>query len=72
MGRGIWGEGFLPDGDCPGDFNGNGVVEVRDFMLFLTAYDRAWTGPYDLNQDAEVNNVDLLEVLSLFDSNCPE
>ena len=66
------GEGFLPDGDCPGDFNGNGVVEVRDFMLFLTAYDRAWTGPYDLNQDAEVNNVDLLEVLSLFDSNCPE
>ena len=66
------GEGFLPDGDCPGDFNGNGVVEVRDFMLFLTAYGRAWTGPYDLNQDAEVNNVDLLEVLSLFDSNCPE
>ena len=66
------GEGFLPDGDCPGDFNGNGVVEVRDFMLFLTAYDRAWTGPYDLNQDAEVNNVDLLEVLSLFDSDCPE
>ena len=66
------GEGFLPDGDCPGDFNGNGLIDVRDFMLFLTAYDKAWTGPYDLNQDAEVNNADLLEVLSLFDSNCPE
>ena len=66
------GEGFLPDGDCPGDFNGNGLIDVWDFMLFLTAYDKAWTGPYDLNQDAEVNNADLLEVLSLFDSDCPE
>ena len=64
------GNGFLPSGDCEGDFNGDGARGSGDLILFLTAFGLGWTGPYDLDNSAAIDTPDLLTFLHLWDSTC--
>ena len=64
------GEGFLPSGQCPGDFDDDEHVGVDDFLLFLSSYGLEWTGPYDIDSNEEIGVSDLLQMLMLFDTDC--
>ena len=68
---GCGGEGFLAGGFCPGDFNADAIINVSDFLLFLSAFGNDWTGPYDLDENAVVGSADLLEFLTLYGEICP-
>jgi hypothetical protein len=60
----------LPDDACYGDFNGDGAVGSGDLILLLTAYGLGWTGPYDMDNSATVDTMDLLEFLARFNETC--
>jgi hypothetical protein len=51
------------DPSCPGDVNGDGVVDVLDLLLVLAAWGNPG-GPEDINGDGIVDVLDLLEVLA--------
>ena len=59
------------DSFCLGDFDPNGVIDVADFLVFLTAFGENCNGcPEDLNNDGLVNSSDLLLMTSLFGNFC--
>ena len=64
------GDGFLPSGECLGDFNNDSFVGTDDFLLFLSAFGSSWTGPYDIDDNEEVGVSDLLQMLMLFGTEC--
>jgi hypothetical protein len=68
--EGCGGNGFLPGGYCPGDFNADAVVNVGDFLLFLSAFSNEWAGPYDFDGNATIGSADLLVFLTLFGEVC--
>ena len=68
---GCGGEGFIAGGLCPGDFNADSIINVSDFLLFLSAFGNDWTGPFDMDNNAVVGSADLLQFLTLFGENCP-
>ena len=39
-------------------------------ILLLTAYGLGWTGPYDMDNSATVDTMDLLEFLARFNETC--
>jgi hypothetical protein len=54
---------------CVPDFNGDGQVNVQDFLAFLSAY--AAADPLtDITQDAQVNVQDFLAFLALYAAGC--
>ena len=67
---GCGGSGFLPSGECPGDFNGDAVVNISDLLPFLSAVSNPWTGPFDLDNNGIVGAPDLLLFLSVFGEPC--
>jgi hypothetical protein len=69
--EGCGGSGFIPGGFCPGDFNADAVVNVSDFLLFLSAFSNEWAGAYDFDGNAVIGTADLLEFLTLFGEACP-
>ena len=56
--------------DCPGDFNGDGMVDGADFGYILAAWGTCGGCPEDLNGDGEVNGADVGLVLSVWGA-CP-
>jgi hypothetical protein len=56
--------------DCPGDFNGDGMVDGADFGFILAAWGTCGGCPEDLNGDGEVNGADVGLVLSVWGA-CP-
>jgi hypothetical protein len=56
--------------DCPGDFNGDGMVDGADFGYILAAWGTCPGCPEDLNGDGEVNGADVGLVLSVWGA-CP-
>ena len=64
------GDGFLPSGECLGDFNNDSFVGTDDFLLFLSAFGSSWTGPFDLDDNEEIGVSDLLQMLMLFGTDC--
>jgi agmatine/peptidylarginine deiminase len=54
---------------CPADLNGDGTVNVEDFLVLLGSWGGAG-GPADLNGDDVVNVLDLLVLLAAWGS-CP-
>ena len=64
------GDGFLPSGECLGDFNNDSFVGTDDFLLFLSAFGSPWTGPYDIDDNEEIGVSDLLQMLMLFGTDC--
>ena len=64
------GDGFLPNGDCLGDFDADTYVGISDFLLFLSSFGLNWAGPYDLDNNEEIGVSDLLFMLQIFGSEC--
>ena len=56
--------------DCPGDFNGDGMVDGADFGYILAAWGTCGGCAEDLNGDGEVNGADVGLVLSVWGA-CP-
>lgn len=54
---------------CPGDFNGDGVVNTLDVLEFLNEWNLR-TEDADVNYDGVVNTLDLLEFLNTWTSGC--
>ena len=55
---------------CP-DFDGNGTVDIADFLLFINHFGTA-EERYDLNADGQVNVADFLVFVEHFGKECPE
>ncbi|MBM71558.1 MAG: hypothetical protein CL847_02085 [Crocinitomicaceae bacterium] len=64
------GDGFLPNGDCPGDFDADSSIGISDFLMFLSSFGLDWSGPYDLDNNEEIGVSDLLQMLMLFGTDC--
>jgi hypothetical protein len=58
---------------CPGNLNGDGVVDIADLALFLSAFGSNGSGTpcSDINGDGIVDIADLALFLSAFGSTCP-
>ena len=54
---------------CPGDFNGDGVVNTLDVLDFLNAWS-AGLAEADINGDGLVNTLDVLDFLNAWTSAC--
>ncbi|TVQ62300.1 MAG: hypothetical protein EA379_05585 [Phycisphaerales bacterium] len=62
---------FTIGGPCPGDANGDGVVDFADLSTVLGNFGQSGAGvPGDVNGDGEVDFADLSEVLSNFGTEC--
>ena len=64
-------------GQCPGDINGDGAVDLGDLAILLAAYDQCDGDPYynpdaDLNDDDCVDLSDLAILLSVYGTTCPD
>ncbi|MBS0190759.1 MAG: hypothetical protein U0573_02560 [Phycisphaerales bacterium] len=65
---------IVPAGSCPGDLNGDGLVDDSDFSIFVVAYDLLDCAdptmppncPSDLNADAAVDDADFVIFLSSY------
>jgi uncharacterized repeat protein (TIGR01451 family) len=62
--------GTNPQG-CFGDFNGDGAINIADFLILLADFGCTGTCDTDLNNDGQVNSGDMLVFLSVFSSTCP-
>ena len=75
----VFAQNINPDGTlgagatvCPGDTNGDNVVNFADLNAVLSVFGQSGAGiPGDLNDDGVVNFSDLNIVLSEFGSTCP-
>jgi hypothetical protein len=70
-----WAIGHLPK--CPGDINGDGLINVSDLGILLAAYDRC-QGDYEYypgadlyGGDACIDLCDLGELLAVYGTSCP-
>ena len=61
-----------PSTTCKGDFDGDGLVTVRDLMELLSTPQGTLTdcSDYDLNNDLQINLNDILDFLSVMGTNC--
>lgn len=55
---------------CPGDFNGDGVVNAADLAFFIGQFGCEGTCEADFNLDGIVNTLDLNLFLTYFGSQC--
>jgi hypothetical protein len=56
--------------DCPGDFDGNNIVNTSDLLIMLQDFGCTSGCIADMNEDGVVNIPDLLVWLSLAGTNC--
>ena len=67
-------EGWMPvEPECPGDLNGDGVVNLQDLAQLLAHYGLAWGATYadgDLDEDYDVDLADLATLLALYGTTC--
>jgi subtilisin-like proprotein convertase family protein len=69
-------KGVPPPADCPGDTNGDRMVDNADLQAILDAWasmtgDPEYTDGADLNDDGTVDNFDLQELLDNWAQPCP-
>ncbi|MHC5005990.1 MAG: FG-GAP-like repeat-containing protein [Planctomycetota bacterium] len=55
-----------PAGPCPGDFDGDGFVNIVDLLVLLGSWGPCEGCPADLNGDGAVNILDFLALLDLW------
>jgi hypothetical protein len=60
---------FIGTAVCTADFNGDGQINVADFLAFLSAYS-AGAAAADLNADGQINISDFLAYLSGYAAGC--
>ncbi|MDZ4822732.1 MAG: agmatine deiminase family protein [Flavobacteriales bacterium] len=57
---------------CVGDFDGNGVINTSDLLLFMAEFSCVSScGSFDLDGNGAVNTSDLLLFMALFGAVCP-
>jgi hypothetical protein len=57
---------------CTGDFNGDGVINISDLLLFIGNFGcPSSCGVYDLTNDGPVNVSDLLIFMAAYGTICP-
>lgn len=57
---------------CAGDFNGDGVINISDLLLFMANFGCASScGIFDLTSDGPVNVGDLLIFMAAYGTVCP-
>jgi hypothetical protein len=56
--------------NCPEDINGDGVVDINDFLALNSGFGQACTCPEDINSDGVVDINDFLSLNSAFGSVC--
>lgn len=61
----------IPGESCPGDFDGNGLVNSADLLTFLGEFGCSSNCTADINGDGSVNSADLLAFLGVMGSVCP-
>ena len=59
------------DADACPDFDGNGTVDIQDFLLFTPNFGTT-EARYDLNADGQVNISDFLVFVEHFGKECPK
>lgn len=64
----VTGEVAMAD-ECVADFNGDGVVNTQDVLVFLNAWN-AGDSSADINGDGDVNSQDVLAFLNLWNTGC--
>jgi hypothetical protein len=58
---------------CPADINGDGAVDILDFLELNSAFNTFCNGcPADINGDGKVDILDFLELNSAFGTTCEE
>ena len=70
LASGCGGNGVVPNADCLGDFNGDGIRAVEDLLMLLIWIGQSNPGPIDLNGDGLAGTGDLLVLLSLWGQPC--
>jgi photosystem II stability/assembly factor-like uncharacterized protein len=73
-GRGAWRKDLRSDTPCPGDLDGNRIVELNDLSVLLAHYGTlsgATPGDGDMDGDGDVDLDDLSALLSVFGTVCP-
>jgi hypothetical protein len=58
------------DGGCPGDLNGDGLVNIQDLLEFLNLFGAYGFLAADLDFDQHVGVADLLMMLGLLGNTC--
>jgi hypothetical protein len=63
---------YCPTSECEGDFNGDGLVTVRDLIELLATPQGQLTecSEFDLNNDLVIGTSDVLEFLNIMGYNC--
>lgn len=63
---------YCPSNECDGDFNGDGLVTVRDLIELLATPQGQLTecSEFDLNNDLVIGTSDVLEFLNIMGYNC--
>ena len=64
----LTGASFVGGGDCPGDFDGNGIRDLADLAVLLAAFGGSAAG--DMDGDGDTDLQDLATLLALFGAAC--
>ena len=61
-----------PLGNCPWDFDNDGIVGVSDILILLQQYGQVDVecSPYDVDEDNVIGVTDILDVMSVFGTLC--
>jgi len=72
-GQNVWPDGSLGVPPCPGDLNGDGVVDLLDLSVLLNNFGSGGATPADgdLDGDGDVDLIDLSTLLGTFGTYCP-
>lgn len=60
---------------CPGDFDGNGSIDIADFLAFVDVYgssssDATYNAQMDLDSSGSVDTADFLAFVNVYGSEC--
>ncbi|MBI5866047.1 MAG: hypothetical protein HZB38_16385 [Planctomycetes bacterium] len=73
-GRGAWRKALPAVGNCPGDFNHDGLVTLQDLAVLLANFGTTSGATFeqgDTDGDGDVDLQDLASLLAVFGSSCP-
>ena len=63
---------YCPSEGCEGDFDGDGVVGIQDLLTFLATPQGSLNdcSEFDFNNDLQIDLNDVLDLLSIYGTNC--
>ena len=68
---GFWAAANDTYAPCPGDLNGDGVVDLTDLAILLSDFDCTGGCAGDVDADGDADLTDLAILLANFDAPCP-